>query len=70
MKKWYRYRDLVTMGLVNNRTTLHRWINAGLFPKGRLLGPNTRAWSEDELVAHETSLSARSSSEPGVIDHE
>ncbi len=64
MKKWYRYHDLVAMGLVNNRTTLHRWINAGLFPKGRMLGPNTRAWSADELAAHEAGLRALSSSSP------
>ena len=38
-----RYRDLKARGVCSNWTTLLRWIKAGTFPAGRLIGPNTRA---------------------------
>jgi predicted DNA-binding transcriptional regulator AlpA len=36
---------------VNNWTTLLRWIETEGFPPGILLGPNSRAWYEDEIEA-------------------
>jgi predicted DNA-binding transcriptional regulator AlpA len=48
--KYLRYPDLVEAGIVANRVTLHRMIKSG-FPPGRLLGPNTRAWTETEVEA-------------------
>lgn len=47
--RFLRFCDLVACGLVNNRVTLSRWIATEGFPPGRLLGPNTRAWTEDEI---------------------
>ena len=44
-----RYPDLVQRGIVNNRTTLNRWIRAGRFPAPLHLGPNTLAWREAEV---------------------
>ena len=45
--KYLRYADLVERQIVNNRTTLSRWIKHNGFPPGVLLGPNTRAWAEN-----------------------
>jgi predicted DNA-binding transcriptional regulator AlpA len=45
-----RYRDLKERGVCSNWTTLLRWIKAGTFPAGRLIGPNTRVWTETELA--------------------
>mgnify|MGYP001429119259 FL=1 len=46
-----RYHDLVARGIVNNRMTLSRWIDGQGFPPGFMLGPNSRAWPEDEVEA-------------------
>ncbi len=49
--KYLRYPDLVERQIVNNRTTLQRWIHNYDFPTGILLGPNSRAWSADQVEA-------------------
>lgn len=49
--KYLRYADLVERQIVNNRTTLARWIKDYGFPAGKLLGPNTRAWPDDQIEA-------------------
>jgi len=51
------YKDLVAMGLVRNRATLrNRTLNPPPnfppFPAGRLIGPNARVWSDEELDAY------------------
>jgi hypothetical protein len=46
-----RYGDLRARGIVKNRVTLANWIQNHGFPTGRLVGPNTRLWSEDEVEA-------------------
>jgi len=47
--KLLRYSDLKAAGVVNNRVTLARLIKSQGFPPGKLLGPNTRAWPENEI---------------------
>ncbi len=47
--KLLRFYDLTDRGIVRNRVTLGRWIKYRGFPAGILLGPNTRAWPEDEV---------------------
>ena len=49
--KYLRYADLVERQIVNNRTTLQRWIRNYDFPTGILLGPNSRAWPADQVEA-------------------
>jgi predicted DNA-binding transcriptional regulator AlpA len=49
--KLLRYDDLVSLKIVKNRMTLQRWIEHEGFPPGILLGPNTRAWREEEVEA-------------------
>ena len=49
--KYLRYGDLVERQIVNNRTTLSRWIRDYGFPAGVLLGPNSRAWPDDQVEA-------------------
>lgn len=44
-----RFPDLKRLGIVNNYTTLLRWIAAGDFPAGRMLGANSRAWLVSEI---------------------
>jgi prophage regulatory protein len=48
-QKLLRYADLVEGGIVNNRTTLSRWIEQHGFPKPIRLGPNSVAWAEEEV---------------------
>jgi predicted DNA-binding transcriptional regulator AlpA len=45
--KLIRYTDLVAKGVVNSRMTLKRLIDLQGFPPGRLVTPNSRAWTED-----------------------
>jgi predicted DNA-binding transcriptional regulator AlpA len=51
LSRLLRFRDLKARGLVNNWVTLNRWIQEQGFPPGRLLGPNTRVWTEAEIEA-------------------
>jgi predicted DNA-binding transcriptional regulator AlpA len=46
-----RFADLKAAGIVRNRVTLARWQQLHGFPLGRLLGPNTRTWSPEEIQA-------------------
>jgi predicted DNA-binding transcriptional regulator AlpA len=46
-----RFRDLKERGIVNNRVTLDSWIDKQGFPRGRMTGPNTRTWEEQEVAA-------------------
>jgi len=47
---FWRFSDLKERGIVNNRMTLHRWIQNQAFPQGILLGPNSRAWAVGDVV--------------------
>jgi predicted DNA-binding transcriptional regulator AlpA len=49
--QYLRFRELRARGLVNNWVTLNRWVQEQGFPPGRLLGPNTRVWTEAEIEA-------------------
>jgi predicted DNA-binding transcriptional regulator AlpA len=49
MHKQLRLADLIALGVVGNRATLGNWIKHRGFPRGRLIGPNTRAWDEGEV---------------------
>ena len=45
-----RFADLKARGIVNNWVTLRDWIEREGFPAGTRLGPNTRAWDEQEIA--------------------
>jgi predicted DNA-binding transcriptional regulator AlpA len=49
--RYLRFNDLVESGIVRNRVTLKRWVQNHGFPPGVLLGPNSRAWREDDIEA-------------------
>jgi hypothetical protein len=52
-RRFLRYAELVEIALVNNRETLTRWMDAGLFPRAaRIAGPtgNTLLWPVFEIV--------------------
>jgi hypothetical protein len=44
-----RFRDLKDRGIVNSWPQLKRLIELHAFPKGRLLSPNVRAWTDTEI---------------------
>ncbi len=46
-----RFRDLKERGIVNSWPQLRRLIDLHGFPRGRLLSPNTRAWTGAEIDA-------------------
>lgn len=58
MTTYYRYRDLVAQGRFNNRMSLKRAMEAGRFPKPVKLGPNTLAWTDEQLAEHDARLKA------------
>jgi hypothetical protein len=49
MRTYLRYSDLKNRGLVKNRTQLKNMIDNYGFPPGRLLSPNVRAWTDEEV---------------------
>jgi Prophage CP4-57 regulatory protein (AlpA) len=51
MVTYLRFRDLKARGIVNTWPTLKSRIERAGFPPGQKLGPNTRAWREDEVQA-------------------
>jgi hypothetical protein len=51
MTIYLRFADLKARGIVNNWPTLKNRIRNFGFPPGRLIGPNTRAWTEVEVEA-------------------
>ena len=51
MTKLLRFRDLQDRGVIANWPSLKRRIKKDGFPPGRMLGPNTRAWTEAEVDA-------------------
>jgi hypothetical protein len=51
MTVYLRFADLKARGIVSNWATLQNRIKKFSFPVGRLIGPNARAWTEDEVEA-------------------
>jgi hypothetical protein len=49
MQKRLRYADLLALGIVKNRQTIHNWQEKYGFPLGQLTGPNCRTWTEGEI---------------------
>jgi hypothetical protein len=47
---YLRYRNLVERGLVKSRQELKRLQDGQGFPLGRLLGPNARVWTDEEIM--------------------
>jgi hypothetical protein len=47
--KYIRFADLKDRRIVASWAQLRNLINKYEFPAGRMLGPNTRAWTEDEV---------------------
>jgi hypothetical protein len=46
------FKDLQSKGIVKNRATLRNLIKRSKFPPGKLTGPNSRTWSEEEVEAY------------------
>jgi hypothetical protein len=50
MIRYLRFADLKAAGIVNNWPSLKNRIEKFGFPPGRLIGPNSRVWSEPEIA--------------------
>jgi hypothetical protein len=61
MKPLLRFNDLVEGKIVKNRQTLQNWKRRYGFPAGRLLSPNCRAWTPEEIADW---LASRPSEDP------
>lgn len=51
MTKLLRFRDLQDRGIISNWPSLKTRITRDGFPPGRMIGPNSRAWTEVEVDA-------------------
>lgn len=51
LPRYVRFRDLRISGIADNWPQLLRLIEQHGFPSGRLLSPNVRAWTIDEVEA-------------------
>jgi hypothetical protein len=49
MTRLLRFADLKERGIIPNWPTLKARIARDNFPPGRMLGPNSRAWTEQEV---------------------
>jgi hypothetical protein len=47
--KYLKFADLKARGLVNSHTQLARLQKQANFPLGRLIGPNSRRWTDVEV---------------------
>jgi hypothetical protein len=47
----WRFKTLKAAGIVNSRMTLKRLIDSGRLAPGRLISPNVRAWTDEEIEA-------------------
>ena len=47
----WRFADLQRNNIINNRTTLARWVKRHGFPPGIKLAENTRVWLPAEVIA-------------------
>jgi hypothetical protein len=50
-RKLWRFKDLKAAGIVNSPMTLKRLIDSGRLAAGRLISPNARAWTDEEIEA-------------------
>jgi hypothetical protein len=51
LPQFVRFRDLRSSGIVDNWQQLFRLIEDHNFPAGRLISPNARAWTVDEVTS-------------------
>jgi hypothetical protein len=51
MKTYLRFADLRDRGIIASWPMLKRRVDRDGFPPGKLAGPNTRIWAEDEIEA-------------------
>jgi predicted DNA-binding transcriptional regulator AlpA len=51
LPQFVRFRDLRTSGICDNWQQLFRLIEDHGFPAGRLISPNCRAWTVDEVTS-------------------
>jgi predicted DNA-binding transcriptional regulator AlpA len=49
MIKLVRFRDLKALGIVDSWAQLDNLVKKYGFPAGRMISPNARAWTEDEI---------------------
>lgn len=50
MDTFYQTSDIMRI-TQKSRSTIWRWIRAGRFPKPMKIGPNSNAWTQEQLVS-------------------
>jgi predicted DNA-binding transcriptional regulator AlpA len=63
-KRLLRFNDLQAKGIADNRHTLKNLIKNAGFPVGRRMGPQRRAWTEDEVDAWIEALPSATDARP------
>jgi predicted DNA-binding transcriptional regulator AlpA len=54
-RRYLRYAELQALGLVDNRTSLSNWMNAGAFPRALKIpgrAGKTLVWQATEIARH------------------
>jgi hypothetical protein len=51
LTKFWKYKDLKEAGIVGSPMTLKRLIDTGRLAPGRLVTPNSRIWTDEEVQA-------------------
>jgi hypothetical protein len=51
-KSWLRFSDLQARNIVKSWAQLKRLIELYGFPSGRMISPNIRAWTDEEIDAY------------------
>jgi hypothetical protein len=64
MRTYLRYSDLKARGLVKNRAQLKNMIDNYGFPTGRMLSPNVRVWTDEEIDTYIDSRPVEAKSVP------
>ena len=62
-EKYYGVHEVCELKSIS-KATLYRWIDSGLFPKPKKLGPRRVAWTEAQLDAWDLSLTCDEKGEP------
>lgn len=68
--RFLRYKDLESMGIARSWTSLRYKIKHNGFPIGRYIGPNSRAWTVEEVQSWIDALPSKKPARKPRAEHE